>query len=147
MIVDNRFRQAYPNLTQFIFERLAQVPSNGRVFRAFVKWSELSSTTARSILTQCTESPIIDFKEMPTSNGRFNGSVDADRIYLAKAICDKYKGSARDRADPRMHLLIESTLLHEMVHWGDWKDGVDQEPEEGKEFEREAYGRDISRYW
>jgi hypothetical protein len=46
-----------------------------------------------------------------------------------------------------MHLLVESTLLHEMVHWGDWKDGVDQPDEEGKEFEKAAYGKDIDRYW
>ncbi len=46
-----------------------------------------------------------------------------------------------------MHLLIESTLLHEMVHWGDYKDGVDQSGEEGKKFEKAAYGKDINRYW
>lgn len=147
MVVDQRFRQAYPKLTTFVFTRLAKVPRNGKVFRVFIKWSELSSSKARSILTQCTEAPIIDFKIMPGANGQFNGSVDAARVYLAKSICDKYEGSSTDRADPRMHLLVESTLLHEMVHWGDHIDGVDQEPEEGKEFEREAYGKDITRYW
>jgi hypothetical protein len=32
------------------------------------------------------------------------------------------------------------TILHELVHWGDDRDGVDREDEEGEEFERLVYG-------
>jgi hypothetical protein len=35
-------------------------------------------------------------------------------------------------------------LLHELVHWGDDQDGVDRPGEEGKEFERRAYGTAIT---
>ena len=46
-----------------------------------------------------------------------------------------------------MHLLVESSLLHEMVHWGDWADGKVAGLEAGKAFERAAYGKDVRRYW
>ncbi|MBQ0732634.1 MAG: hypothetical protein KBT75_18165, partial [Oleispira antarctica] len=35
-----------------------------------------------------------------------------------------------------MHILIESTLLHEMVRWRDWEDGKDQTGEKGKNLRR-----------
>lgn len=89
--------------------------------------------------------PEVHFQVMPRSNGRFRVSRFPGRVYLAKSICEKFEKT--DSANAQMHLLIESTLLHEMVHWGDWKDGVDQGPEEGKEFEKAAYGKDIQRYW
>lgn len=82
---------------------------------------------------------------MPGANGEFIGQRFPNRIYLAKDICEKFEAS--DFADPKMHKLVESTILHEMVHWGDWKDGKDQAGEEGKAFEITAYGKDISIYW
>jgi hypothetical protein len=82
---------------------------------------------------------------MPRANGKFSGSRFPDRVYLAKSICDKFEKT--DSNNSKMHILVESTLLHEMVHWGDWKDGIDQAGEEGKMFEHAAYGRDINRYW
>jgi hypothetical protein len=47
-----------------------------------------------------------------------------------------------------VHLLLKSTLLHEIVHWADWKaDGAFTPGELGKTFEKEAYGKDVGRYW
>lgn len=90
--------------------------------------------------------PEVHFGINIRSNGFFNGPRFPNRVYLTKTVCDKFENS--DSNNVLMHLLIESTLLHEMVHWGDHKDGVDQALiEEGKEFEKEAYGRDIERYW
>ena len=35
-------------------------------------------------------------------------------------------------------------ILHEMVHWGDNRDGVDRPGEEGDEFEMLVYGRNLA---
>jgi hypothetical protein len=44
--------------------------------------------------------------------------------------------------------LLESTLLHEIVHWADWNaDNALSAGELGKSFEKEAYGQDVGRYW
>lgn len=147
MDVADRMAKTYPKLTDWIYDNLAKVPQKKKVFEAFVKYSEQTSGAMQTMLTTCSPTPVIDFKHMPGSNGQFSGSRDANRVYLALSICEKFEKSAKDRTDARMHLLLESTLLHELVHWGDWKDGKDQAKEEGKEFEKAAYGKDITRYW
>lgn len=53
----------------------------------------------------------------------------------------------KDHAKPAAKQLMEATILHEMVHWGDHMDGKDQKPEEGNEFEKKAYGKIIGKYW
>lgn len=136
----------YPKLAKWILENIPKVKDKPTVWAAFKLYAELSQNQAlRSI--QNGLPPEIDFRVMPGANGEFSGSSHPDTVFLAKAICDKFEGSESDAKDARMHLLLESTILHEMVHWGDWKDGVDQPGEEGKQFEIAAYGKDIDRYW
>ena len=77
------------------------------------------------------------------SNGRFD-SEKPDEISIAKEVVERFE---IDFGLEKAQLLVESTVLHELVHWGDNLDGRDQRGEEGKDFEKAAYGRDISRYW
>ena len=83
-------------------------------------------------------------------NGRVNKKKPND-TYIDDTIINKFEKYYNSSADAavrhKAELLVESTILHEMVHWGDHKDGVDQDGEEGKAFERAAYGKDIKRYW
>ena len=144
MKISASFRTSYPKLASWIDKNLPKVKKKPKVLAAFVKYSELSQAKAILALTP-KQSPEIHFRTMPGSNGEFAGSHFPNRVFLAKSICDRFESSAS--TNPKMHLLVESTLLHEMVHWGDWKDGVDQVGEEGKKFEKAAYGRDIGRYW
>lgn len=144
MKIDPTFKSAYPKTSKWIEKNMPTVSSKPKVWKAFVKYSELKSAAATLALTPG-KLPEIHFEHMPGSNGRFKGSKFPDRIFLAKEICDKFEKS--DSTNPKMHLLVESTLLHEMVHWGDWKDSKDQAGEEGKAFEKAAYGKDIGRYW
>ncbi len=144
MKIPSGFKRSYPKLSTWIETYMPKVKAKPRVWKAFIKYSELKQGKASLALSKgCL--PELHVDVMPRSNGRFSGSRYPNRIYLAKAICERFE--KKDSGDPRMHLLIESTLLHEMVHWGDWKDGVDQAGEEGKAFEKAAYGKDINRYW
>ena len=147
MHVAPRMSKTYPKLTEWLWENMPKVVGKKKVFDAFVKYSELSASTANSVLTKCTANPVIDFDSMPGANGEFRGSTMPNHVYLAKSICEKFENNPEDAKKPEMHILIESTVLHEMVHWGDWKDGKDQPDEEGKSFEKAAYGKDINRYW
>ena len=140
------FRNSYPKLTAWIYEAMLNVPAKPTVWKAFKKYSELSEMQARAALLTCSAKPIIDVKDMK-DYGIFDGAKDKDRVYLGKFMCDKFEGSRADAKDPRMHILIEATVLHELVHWGDWKDGMDQADEEGESFEKAAYGKIIARYW
>ncbi len=134
----------YPKLSIWIQANMPKVKTKPKVWAAFMKYSELDPSQASQALTPG-QSPEVHFAVMPGVNGRFSGTSFPNRIYLAKSVCDRFEKS--DSKNISMHILIESTLLHEVVHWGDWKDGVDQVGEEGKTFEKEAYGKDINRYW
>jgi hypothetical protein len=138
--------KSYPKIAKWICDNLPKVKTNTKVFNAFMKYSEQNTTVATQALT-AGNNPTIDFRAMIGANGEFEGSTFPETVFLAKDICEKFENSPTDAKDKRMHVLIESTILHEMVHWGDWKDGVDQPGEEGKEFEKAAYGKDIDRYW
>ena len=134
----------YPKLSKWIEINIPKVRSNHKVYNAFRKYAQLNDVLAQSALTLGSY-PEIHYKLMPGSNGIFSGSKFPERVYLAKTLCDRFEKI--DSNNKSMHILVESTLLHEMVHWGDWKDGVDQKGEEGKQFEKSAYGKDINRYW
>lgn len=138
------FKKSYPKLSTWIEVNMPKVRAKPKVWSAFIKYSELSSSKALLALTTG-QPPEIHFDVMPRANGQFSGSRFPNRVYLAKSICEKFEKS--DSKNTNMHILVESTLLHEMVHWGDWKDGIDQAGEEGKMFEKAAYGKDINRYW
>jgi hypothetical protein len=144
MKIAPNFKKTYPKMSVWIETNMSKVKSKPSVWAAFIKYSELNQSKALLALTSG-QPPEIHFDVMAGSNGRFSGTRFPDRVYLAKSICDKFENA--DANNIHMHILVESTLLHEIVHWGDWKDGVDQIGEEGKEFEQAAYGRDISRYW
>lgn len=144
MKISPQFKRSYPKLSNWIECEIPKVKGKPKVFAAFLKYAELNKKKAKLAL-QKGQPPEINFDTMPNSNGRFSGKKFPNKVFLAKAICDRFEST--DSKNLKMHLLLESTLLHEMVHWGDWKDGIDHPKEEGKEFEKEAYGRDINRYW
>lgn len=144
MKINKDFKKNYPKLTSWIQNHLPKIKDNKKVWDAFVKYSELSPAKAELAL-KIGNPPELHSEVMPNANGQFIGAKYPGRIYLAKAICEKFEKS--DDKKPEMHVLVESTILHEMVHWGDWKDGKDQAGEEGKKFEKSAYGKDINRYW
>ena len=144
MIIKADVRKKYPRLTSFIDNDVSNIKfTKPKVWKAFLKYSELTEAEAIDALMTCSN-PIVDVDVMPNANGEFRGSTDPNIVFLAKAICERFE---KDYKKAEAKLLIESTLLHEMVHWGDWKDGKDQPGEEGKEFEKAAYGKDINRYW
>lgn len=136
----------YPRAALWIRFNIPTVIFKTRVFEAFKEYAELNTVTATLALTHGTP-PLIDYEVMPNANGKFRGSSSPNTVFLAKSILERYENNEADRKDPRMHLLLESTILHEMCHWGDWKDGHDHPLEEGKEFEKAAYGADVNRYW
>lgn len=148
MMVCARMAARYPKLTDWIYAHIATVPRKKRVFDAFVQYAEITPDEARRTLATTTRTPVIDIRDLPNSTyGVFIGSHDDERIYISMNVCDRFETHPEDQKDPRMHRLLEATILHELVHWGDWKDGVDQPHEEGNVFEIAAYGYMIWKYW
>jgi hypothetical protein len=146
MIVSTGFVKDYPRVAMWICNNLPAVKKNPKVFKAFQKYAELNEKVAERALEHGNP-PIVEFRHIPTANGEFIPKKWPDTVFIAMDICAKFQTSDADAKDPRMHRLVESTLLHEIVHWGDWLDGKVAPFEAGKAFEKEAYGKDIRRYW
>lgn len=144
MRIEYLFEKKYPKLTKWIKENLPNVKKKPKVWNAYLKYSELDEKRALWSITSGFN-PDITFIEIENGNGKYVGEKHLNRIYIDKKICDKFEST--DSNNSKMHALVESTLLHELVHWGDYKDGKDQLGEEGKAFERQAYGKDVGVYW
>lgn len=146
MILSAGLTKDFPKLSDWIVRRLPTVKDNVKVFRAFQQYAELNEKVAQRALQPGTP-PEIDRRHIATANGEYLGRKYPGTVFIAISICDRFERWPADARDPRMHQLVESTLLHEMVHWGDWADGKVAEFEAGKAFERAAYGKDVRRFW
>jgi len=130
----------YPKTASWIESNIKKGKLNPKVWSAFVKYSELGASNANLALTKG-HNPEIYTKPMSNAYGQFSGTSNENRIFLSTSLCNRFEAS--NGKNSTLNLLLQATLLHEMVHWGDWKDGKDQAGEEGANFERAAYGRVI----
>lgn len=132
----------YPNLMLYASSELSDVWKNVEIWEAFRKWGQFDNETdAKRAINQWTDSPFMKVKPLGRINGRFD-TDNPDQILLASEVACLYE-KFHHLSDIRD--LVESTILHELVHWGDNFDGNHQMPEAGKSFEIEAYGDDVNR--
>ena len=139
-------RAMFPHLTNFVKTELPKVPNKPRVWQAFLKYGEynkrwLGKKWATFPFAWGSE-PEIVIQDLPGLYGKYHRRLGPNRIFLASKLVDWYE---RDHRDPHRKLMLESIILHEMVHWADDKDGKLQLKarglEAGFEFQKAAYGR------
>ncbi|MCC6420161.1 MAG: hypothetical protein IT429_18150 [Gemmataceae bacterium] len=85
-----------------------------------------------------------------TSNGSkvyglFQGNIDPNKLKVHKWLVDRFeKGKGLVKTpNGRLVYIVGVTMLHELTHWADWKDGVDTDGEEGGRFESAVYGGEV----
>jgi hypothetical protein len=144
MIVSPALVKAYPSVAIWICDNLPKVKDKARVFKAFQRYARLDEKVAVRALKHG-DPPTIEYRHMG-SNGFFTDEYP-NVVFIADRICRKFVSAKEHAANPKMHLLLESTLLHEIVHWGEFHSGKPLHAEGGKEFEKDAYGYDIGPYW
>lgn len=145
MIISPSLVKTYPEIAIWICDNLPKVREKPKVFKAFQKYARLDEKVSERAIKHSTP-PTIDWRYLPTANGEYNKKYPT-YVFISKTICEKYRdANATERAG--MYTLIESSILHEMVHWGNSLDGKpDTHAEMGKAFEIEAYGKDIRAPW
>jgi hypothetical protein len=119
----------FPRLASWITREIPKVKSNQRIFDAFVKYSQLNKTAAQEALSINDKPPTIDAAVM-RSYGQYRPrfAFNRDKIFLNRRLCRDFNNQDPDiRTGKPWDLILKATLLHEMVHWGDFiKDGVRQ---------------------
>jgi hypothetical protein len=88
------------------------------------------------------QGPDIKITSLAGAYGEFSPNIGSNEIRIDKGLVEDFEAGrgARRTSSGKNVYLVGVTLLHELVHWGDDKDGIDRPGEEGEEFERKVYG-------
>jgi hypothetical protein len=130
--------QAFPLCGRYLINWMNPTVLKTKVpqrWKIFCKWC---GSEARAV-EACTwgKGPLVEINSQVVgkANGRYK---HGDTVYIHGKVANKY-----ERGDG--WIIWESTVFHEMIHWARYQDGLsDGDKEVGKEFEKEAYGEDIS---
>ena len=137
--------QKFPRFANFVKEDIPLVPKQkSDVWQAFLSHSKLPSGDAKAALAWG-DGPLLLTGDLGSANGFFDPTAP-NTITLSSDVTSRFEA---DFELPKAQLLVESTILHEMIHWSYKKLGL-AEPDNteiGRDFELESYGADIDRYW
>lgn len=136
---------AFPEVARVV-RNLSQVPGDAKKYKAFKDFGQFSDTEARQVLGLGPD-PRISIEDLGA--GTFGRYRSGDTIILSEVIAMQFErlmmswgwsrgqsiGAGADlarwqRLVAQAARIVESTLLHEMVHWGDARaDGATSDAE------------------
>ena len=138
----------YPRLWYFCRFELYKVKSDKKKWTAFLKYSEFQGRWFGSFQAMMAvgygNPPKVNVKKLKNAFGEFEPGKNSNTVHIDSGWAKRFE---KDHKKAAARQLMEATILHEMVHWGDDMDGKDQAGEEGLAFERAAYGKVIGKYW
>lgn len=144
-------REVFPNLHRFLHFRMPLTPLDDRhVWKIFLQHSQLSTQAGRQAVGWGNP-PYLAINTLPKGvYGLFTPS-HPDSITIAICVAEKFEADFANGARRQKALFyLRAILLHELVHWGDWRtDGVQSdrgrahEDDAGRRFEQAAYSRKI----
>ena len=134
----------YPKFTKYVKESIIKVAEVQSIVNAFQKYGQIDRATLKRAL-KWNEGPNIHIAPDPDNYGTFNGEVDPDTINLDSDTVKEFEdghGLRKTKWGKDVYL-IGAKLLHELIHWADFRDGIDFPDEEGEQFEKDVYGKVI----
>ncbi|WP_420385052.1 hypothetical protein [Roseivirga sp.] len=143
----------YPKLTEYLKNQIPTIASNTLIVEAIKKYTGLSAEVIKKQL-RWGEGPEIRVKQLDnfcaTCNsdtyGIFDGNKEPNAIYIdSDLVMDLESSIPSTGIADSFAFLVGVTLLHELVHLGDWTDGSDYPGEEGHLFEKDVYGQSVWR--
>lgn len=151
MIMSAADQTRYPKLARYVRYQLPKVANIDVMARAFLEYAQMNRTTLRRALRWGNQ-PTLVFVDMPTAPGALQGGEFTPNIHSNDLRINMHVAAAFEAGSPPRLMwttnaigtrfpLIGTSILHELVHWGDDQDGVDYPGEEGDLFEIRVYGR------
>ena len=142
--------QPFPQLGKWLrtdFPKLAVNPFRAQVWNLFSQTTGLDPFTLLDVIEpDAIRAPSLEIRDLPIQGAY--GMFDPQRpdvIYLDRQLAVYFEAN---NTDIEASLIIEATVLHELVHWSEWRNGMDPsggENDRGLLFERAAYGREMLR--
>jgi hypothetical protein len=143
-----RYMQAYPTVYDLVTNWIPLLPKlQPTVFDAFVRYTRLSRQAALdAIRPNILSPPVVVVKQ--TDKPRYSHYPGSGDIVIVQRSFVHDAESAFASGHTRVRRLLESKILHEMVHWGWFKATLRRNEPRSKwnytdfawDFEREAWG-------
>jgi murein DD-endopeptidase MepM/ murein hydrolase activator NlpD len=137
--------QPFPKLDTWLrtdFPKLAVDPFRAQVWNLFCQTTGLDPfTLLDAIDADAIRGPSLEIRELPHQAYGMFDPQQPDVIYLDQQLAEYFETNS---TDVETQLIIEATVLHELVHWSEWRNGMDPSTgsnDRGLQFERAAYGR------
>ena len=137
----------YPRLAQYVSVALPAVQHLKPIIDAIKK---LAGKTPRATIIeglQWGKGPLIkivpDLRKTAKANARTTWKSDLIELDISRVTSfEAGKNHLGQTKQGRLVYLVGVTLLHELTHWADAKDGIDDAPyEEGDQYEMDVYGK------
>lgn len=135
----------YKEFAKYVKDDLPKVAANKVIAKALLEIGQLDGATLKRALNWG-DGPDIKIVPIAGAYGEFTPDVHSNEIRIDTKVVEDFeagRGMRRTRTGAAV-ALAGVTLLHELTHWGDDKDGVDRPGEEGEEFEIRIYGMVIN---
>lgn len=145
MIVALPDQNRFPKSTRYIRYALPKVINVPQIVRAVNKTGQLNRAQFQQALAWGNH-PTISIVAGLGSCAAFTPTPGNNVIEIRESIFHDFeagRGYLQTKTGKRVQALGVN-ILHEMVHWGDNKDGIDRLGEEGEEFEMLVYGVNLA---
>ncbi|HAS86500.1 MAG TPA: hypothetical protein DCS31_06865 [Candidatus Competibacteraceae bacterium] len=122
MRIDPSLNRNFPKLAEWITIEIPKCRYDARIWPAFLKYSQLSTSAAASALSYNGFPPTIDIS-VQRSYGSYRPRFkrNRDKIFISRNLCREFEKQDPDyRVSKPYDLIMTATILHEMVHWGDF---------------------------
>lgn len=131
----------YPKFAYYVKVNIPEIIHVKSIARAMQEIGQIDGATLKRAV-KWGEGPDIKITPLDDAYGEFTPDIGSNEIRIDESIVDDFEAGrgVRRTSSGKPVYLVGVTLLHELVHWGDDKDGVDRPGEEGEEFERKVYG-------
>jgi len=142
--------KTYPKFKYYVSVNIPQVKSVASIMKAIEKHAGTIKTNKIKDALTWGKGPMIEVVDDLKSDGKkiyglFQGKVDPEKLKVHKWLVDRFEGGKGLVTAPNGKLvyIVGVTILHELTHWADWKDGTDTKGEEGGKYEKDVYGGEV----
>ncbi|MEM7039321.1 MAG: DUF4157 domain-containing protein [Bacteroidota bacterium] len=135
----------FPRFNKWVNEELPKSKNDGVITSALQKWGENEGETARNVDADFSPGcgPIIDPYGLKKWDVSFRSNEGSEIIRINRGDVNYYENGEGDFKEPLYKSVLESNVLNGYTMFLDDQDGKDKWGKEGKEMEKEAFGRDI----
>ncbi len=143
-------RVKYPKLFYYVKDKLPKVGSVDAVQRAFLEYAQMDRASVKKALRWGPYPVLVVGGIQDAFLGKFDPKKPHE-IRIHHKMADDFETGPSPRymthnASGQKFPRIGAVILHELVHWGDHKDGIRTSEgldDAGDLFEKAVYGRDV----